>query len=74
MTKDNHLVFSATVLEVLPNRQCRLTVDSDPSQRKIIGIFKSGIDKRKTRISRGDKVTVEFSEYDLDRCRVIAKL
>lgn len=66
--KKNVLIMDGLVLEALPNFLVKVKLDND---MEILGYISGKIRKYHIRILQGDKVRVELSPYDIERCRVI---
>ena len=58
------------ILENLPNTMFRVEFDDG---KVVLATLKGTMRRRYVRIFPGDKVTVEMSEYDKDRGRIVQK-
>ena len=65
--KDDVIEVEATVVETLPNAQCRVALENGV---EILAHVSGKIRMNYIRILPGDKVTVEISPYDLTRGRI----
>jgi translation initiation factor IF-1 len=67
MSKEDHIEFSGTVIETLPNTMFRVQLDNG----HIITAHISGkMRKNYIRILKGDRVIVEMTPYDLTKGRI----
>jgi translation initiation factor IF-1 len=67
MAKEELLELTGVVSEVLPNTQCRVTLDNG----HMITAYTNGTMRiRRIRVLAGDRVTVELSPYDLTKGRI----
>ena len=64
-----NIVKDGTVLEVLPNYQCRIEID-DMKGHIALCYISGKLRQNHIRILVGDRVTVELSAYDLTRGRI----
>lgn len=68
MTKGDHIEIEGTVIESLPNTVFRVELENG----HVVTAHISGrMRKHYIRISRGDKVTVQMTPYDLTKGRII---
>jgi len=68
MPKGDHLELEGTVIESLPNTVFRVELENG----HVVTAHISGrMRKHYIRISRGDKVTVQMTPYDLTKGRII---
>ena len=67
MAKEDLIELTGVVDEVLPNTQCRVTLDNGHT----ITCYTCGkMRMRRIRVLAGDRVTVELSPYDLTKGRI----
>ena len=67
MAKEELIELTGVVDEVLPNTQCRVTLDNGVA----ITAYTCGkMRMRRIRVLAGDRVTVEISPYDLTKGRI----
>jgi translation initiation factor IF-1 len=71
MAKEEGITADGTITEVLPNAVFRVSMASGPI---ITGYISGRMRKNLIKILLGDKVTVEFSPYDLSKGRIIKRL
>jgi translation initiation factor IF-1 len=69
VAKEDTIVVTGTVDEVLPNATFRVILDE--SQHKIIAYLGGKLRQNNIKILMGDSVEIEMSPYDLSRGRVI---
>ncbi len=67
MAKEELLEVEGVVSEVLPNTQFRVTLDNGV---EVVAYASGRMRKFRIRITRGDRVTVEMSPYDLTKARI----
>jgi translation initiation factor IF-1 len=60
------------VIEVLPSAMFRIQVDNQ--DRIVLGVVSGRIRQNNIKILLGDRVSVEFSPYDLTRGRITRRL
>jgi translation initiation factor IF-1 len=68
MSKKDLVQLEGTVIESLPNATFRVELDN---HHKVIAHISGRMRLHWIRILPGDRVTVEFSPYDLSRGRII---
>ena len=68
MAKEDTIEVSGVVLESLPNAMFRVELDN---KHQVIAHISGRMRLHWIRILPGDRVTVEFSPYDLTRGRII---
>lgn len=66
--KSEKRTVQGQVLEALPDLRFKVRLEDG---REIIGYAAGKLRVRKIRILPGDKVTIELSEYDLDKGRIV---
>ena len=69
MAKKQGVVADGTVVETLPNSQCRVELDK-PEGHIALCHVSGKMRMHYIRILVGDRVTVELSPYDLSRGRI----
>lgn len=69
MAKKQGVVADGTVVETLPNSQCRVELDK-PEGHIALCHVSGKMRMNYIRILVGDRVTVELSPYDLNRGRI----
>jgi len=65
--KEEHIELSGTVLQVLPSTMFRVEL---PNGHQVLAHISGKLRKNFIRISVGDKVNVEMSQYDLNKARI----
>lgn len=68
MAKDDTIQVEGTVLEPLPNTMFRVELENG---HKILAHISGKMRMNYIRILPGDRVTVELSQYDLTRGRIV---
>ena len=68
MAKKDLITLEGTITESLPNAMFRVEMDN---KHKVLAHISGKMRMYHIRILPGDRVTVEFSPYDLDRGRII---
>jgi translation initiation factor IF-1 len=68
MAKKDVITLEGTVIEALPNAMFRVELDNG---HKVLAHVAGKMRMYHIRILPGDRVTVEFSPYDLTRGRII---
>ncbi len=68
MAKKDLIQLEGTIVEALPNATFRVELDN---HHKVIAHISGRMRLHWIRILPGDRVTVEFSPYDLSRGRII---
>ncbi len=69
--KEGVISLDGQIEEALPNTQFRVNLDSGTV---ILGYVSGKIRKHRIKILPGDRVTVEFSPYDLTKGRITRRL
>ena len=67
MAKEEAIQVEGIVLETMPNAMFRVEL---PNKKVVLAIISGKMRMNYIRILPGDKVTVEFSPYDLTRGRI----
>ena len=70
MAKEETIVVTGKVLEVLPNATFRVELENG---HKVLAYISGKMRMYFIRILRGDSVTIELSPYDLNRGRIIRR-
>jgi len=70
MVKKDAIKLQATVVEVLPNAMFRVELENG---HRILAHVSGKMRMHFIRILLGDKVTVEMSQYDLNRGRIVLR-
>jgi translation initiation factor IF-1 len=68
MAREDKMTLSGEVLEPLPNAMFRVKLDTG---HVILAHTSGKMRLRHIRVLAGDKVTVELSEYDLSKGRIV---
>ncbi|MCB0825136.1 MAG: translation initiation factor IF-1 [Armatimonadetes bacterium] len=67
--KEEGIELEGTIVENLPNAQFRIKVDD--LDEEVLAYVAGKMRRHWIRIQPGDRVRVEFSPYDLTRCRIV---
>ena len=65
--REEHIELSGTVTQVLPGTMFRVEL---PNGHQVLAHISGKLRKNFIRISVGDKVNVEMSQYDLNKARI----
>ena len=65
--REEHIELSGTVTQVLPGTMFRVAL---PNGHEVLAHISGKLRKNFIRISVGDKVNVEMSQYDLNKARI----
>ena len=68
MAKEEHIEMPGVVIETLPNTMFRVKLENG---HLIIAHISGKMRKNYIRILTGDKVTVQLSQYDLTKGRIV---
>ena len=68
MAKDDVIQFEGEVLEALPNTMFRVKLENGHT---VLCHISGKMRMNYIRILPGDKVTVEMTPYDLNKCRIV---
>ncbi len=68
-TKEEGIQLEGIVIENLPNQQFRVQLVE--TEQEVLAYVSGKMRRHWIRIMTGDKVTVEFSPYDMERCRIV---
>lgn len=69
--KEGVIALEGLVDESLPNTQFRITLDNGQA---VLGYVSGKIRKHRIKILPGDRVSIEFSLYDLTKGRIVRRL
>jgi translation initiation factor IF-1 len=72
MAKEDSIQLDGQVVDVLPNTMFKVKLDS--SGQLIIGYISGKMRLHDIKILLGDRVSLEFSPYDLTKGRIIRRL
>lgn len=72
MAKEETVSLEGVVDEILPNAMFRVIIDG--IEKPVIGIISGRMRMNNIKILMGDRVSMEFSPYDLSRGRIIRRL
>ncbi|MBA4292124.1 translation initiation factor IF-1 [bacterium] len=67
--KEEGIQLEGIILEILPNQQFRIKLVE--TEQEVLAYVAGKMRRHWIRIMVGDTVTVEFSPYDMDRCRIV---
>ena len=68
MTREDIIEFEGVVLKTLPNATFRVKLEND---HEVMAHISGKMRMHYIKILPGDKVTVQFSPYDLNRGRIV---
>ncbi len=68
MAKEEKLELEGEVLEALGNGKYRIALDNG---HETLGYIAGKMRRFRIRVLPGDRITVELSAYDLNRCRIV---
>jgi translation initiation factor IF-1 len=71
MPKEDEIVLTGTVLEVMKN--CKFKVELESNKKVILAHPSGKVRSHNVRVFKGDKVTVVMSPYDLTKGRITWK-
>ena len=69
MSKEDVIELYGVVNEVLPSAMFRIKLEANESI--VLGYISGKMRKNRIQILQGDRVKVEFSPYDLSKCRIV---
>ena len=72
MSKKGFIEKEGTVIEALPDNKFLIKLNED--DREVLGYLAGNMRRRRIWISLGDRVRVEFSQYDDNTCRITYRL
>lgn len=68
MAKEEKLELDGEILEALGNGKYRIALDNG---HETLGYIAGKMRRFRIRVLPGDRITVELSAYDLNRCRIV---
>jgi translation initiation factor IF-1 len=68
VAKEEKLELEGEVLEALGNGKYRIALDNG---HETLGYIAGKMRRFRIRVLPGDRITVELSAYDLNRCRIV---
>lgn len=68
MAKEEKLELEGEILEALGNGKYRIALDNG---HETLGYIAGKMRRFRIRVLPGDRITVELSAYDLNRCRIV---
>ena len=68
MAKEEKLELEGEILEALGNGKYRIVLDNG---HETLGYIAGKMRRFRIRVLPGDRITVELSAYDLNRCRIV---
>ena len=68
MAKEDKLELEGEILEALGNGKYRIGLDNG---HETLGYIAGKMRRFRIRVLPGDRITVELSAYDLNRCRIV---
>ena len=69
MSKEDVIEVTGVITEVLPGTMFRIKIDAN--QQIVLGYISGRMRKNRIQLLQGDRVRVEFSPYDLEKCRIV---
>ena len=72
MAKEQALLMEGIVVEILPNAMFR--VELDGQSQSVLGVISGRMRQNNIKVIAGDRVSMEFSPYDLTRGRITRRL
>jgi translation initiation factor IF-1 len=69
--REEHIELSGTVTQVLPGTMFRVEL---PNGHQVLAHISGKLRKNFIRISVGDTVSVEMSQYDLNKARIVWRI
>jgi len=72
MAKEETLNLEGVVEEILPNAMFRVLIEG--MEKPVIGVISGRMRMHNIKILMGDRVSMEFSPYDLTRGRITRRL
>lgn len=70
--KKGFIESAGVVKEALPDAKFLIQLDQD--DREVVGYLSGKMRKARIRVLPGDKVKIEFSQYDENNCRIVYRL
>ncbi|MDD3773937.1 MAG: translation initiation factor IF-1 [Patescibacteria group bacterium] len=74
MSKEEKLVLQGKVIEALPNATFRVELGDEEGGNVVFGYLGGKLRKNHIKVMVEDKVTIEFSPYDLTKGRITRRL
>jgi translation initiation factor IF-1 len=74
MPKEEKLILQGKVIEALPNATFRVQLDEEQGGSIVFGYLGGKLRKNHIKVMVEDKVTIEFSLYDLTKGRITRRL
>jgi translation initiation factor IF-1 len=71
LAKEEKLELEGEILEALGNGKFRIALDNG---HETLGYVAGRMRRFRIRLLPGDRIRVELSAYDLDRCRIVYRL
>jgi len=71
MTKQGVIEFEGTIRESLPNAMFRVELDN---KHQVLATISGKMRKRFVRLTVGDRVKMEMSQYDLNKARIVWRI
>jgi translation initiation factor IF-1 len=71
MSEEQHIETEGTILTVLPGTMFRVKLDND---HEVLAHISGKMRKRFVRLTTGDRVRLEMSQYDLSKARITYRL
>ena len=71
MPKEDAIEVVATVIEPLPNAMFRVELDN---KHQVLATISGKMRKRFVRLTVGDRVKMEMSQYDLNKARIVWRI
>jgi translation initiation factor IF-1 len=68
LAKEEKLELEGEILEALGNGKYRIALDNG---HETLGYIAGKMRRFRIRVLPGDRITVELSAYDLNRCRIV---
>jgi translation initiation factor IF-1 len=72
LAKEQALLMEGIVVEILPNAMFR--VELDGQSQSVLGVISGRMRQNNIKVIAGDRVSMEFSPYDLTRGRITRRL
>ena len=72
MSKESAIQMEGVIVEVLPNTQYRVQIDT--FERPVLAQLNGRMKMHNIKVLAGDRVSLEFSVYDLTRGRITRRL
>ena len=72
MAKESVIQMEGNIVEVLPNTQYRVQIEN--FERPVLAQLNGRMKMHNIKVLAGDRVSIEFSPYDLTRGRITRRL